>query len=179
MLYFFRPFSSLIYKSGVLSILGRLIRSILLKIGPGKYPLCGLCLEVLTETAQTSGGEDYGDDSGDADHVDIGLSSIENILSASHNKGKEESELRQLDLVPSHNNMFLLGPGETYAHSFQKGDLFCMVVGATDPFILRRQLNGFELIGTAKDNTFHPIIWRNCVKWREEGSLELMGFMLQ
>jgi hypothetical protein len=74
--------------------------------------------------------------------------------------------------------MFLLGPGETYAHGVQRGDLFCMVVGATDPFILRRQVNGFELIGTANDNSFHPIIWRRCVRWWEEGSLELMEFVL-
>jgi hypothetical protein len=162
-IYFGRPFGSLIYKSGVLPVLGRLIRSILLKADPGKYPLYAFFLEILTESVQIPTREDYKNDYRDADHVDVGPSSMEDILGASHDRDREESELRQLDLVPSRNNMALL-PGETHAHGVQRGDLFCMVVGASDPFILRRQLNGFDLIGAASEDTFHPCFWSSCVK---------------
>ncbi|KAH6684010.1 hypothetical protein B0J14DRAFT_631527 [Halenospora varia] len=139
----------------------------------------GFIVAYLVDEGETPTGEDYEDDSGDADHIDVVLSSMENVVGAMYDRDREESESREFDLVPSHNNMLLPGPNQTCAHGVQKGDLFCMVVGASDPFILRRQLNGFELIGTAKDNTFYLVGWRRCVKLWEEGSLELMEFVLR
>lgn len=178
-LYFIRPFGSIIYKSGVLHVLGRLIRGILLNFGPRRHPLYEFFLEVLSEIAPTPTGENHENDLGDPHHADVGLSSMENILGSILDRDREESELRKIDLVSSHDSLFLVPPCETYAHGVQKGDLFCMVIGASDPFILRRQLNGFELIGTAGDNTFHAVVWRSCVKLWEEGSLELMEFVLR
>lgn len=106
---------------------------------------------------------------------------MENILASSHDKEREEGVLRSVDIVTLREHGFIPGPCETCAVGVQRGDLFCMFVGASEAFIIRPEAeNGvFVLLGVAGGNSFYLLLCENCLAWFREGILMLQEFRLK
>jgi hypothetical protein len=143
-------------------------------------PYYGLVNSLVEKFRSQLADEDWaGEDLSNGDEPGLPIN-WENIFEAQSSFGREESVIRIVKWKSVLKNT-TIDPVKcrAYAADPQGGDLVCMFIGADEPCLVREEDDGYRLVGSVTFGPCNRLLWKDCEREHEAGTLILQDFELR
>jgi Heterokaryon incompatibility protein (HET) len=143
-------------------------------------PYYGLVNSLVEKFRSQLADEDWaGEDLSNGDEPGLPIN-WENIFEVQSSFGREESVIRIVKWKSVLKNT-TIDPVKcrAYAADPQGGDLVCMFIGADEPCLVREEDDGYRLVGSVTFGHCNRLLWKDCEREHEAGTLILQDFELR